>query len=82
MNTAEGPPNPRELGKYVAMAQVGMEMAAPVAVGAFLDHYFDWSPWGVVGGAIFGLVAGVGHLLMLANRNDNPDAAKSRRNPQ
>ena len=80
MNMPAGPTNPRELGKYVAMAQVGMEMAAPVAVGALLDHYFGWSPWGIVGGAIFGLVAGMGHLFMLANRNDNMNGSEPGRN--
>ena len=76
---SEQPVNPREYGHYISVAQVGMEMAAPIGIGLILDHYFDWSPWGVVGGAVFGLVAGVAHLAMLANRRDDSDSPKSQR---
>jgi F0F1-type ATP synthase assembly protein I len=72
------PPSPesRELGRYVAIAQVGLEMAAPIGLGLVLDYYLHWSPWGVIGGAVFGLVAGVTHLITLANRQDAADSTK------
>lgn len=63
-----GPPNSRELGHYVALAQVGMEMVAPVGLGLALDYYLHWTPWGTIGGAVFGLVSGVVHLVALSNR--------------
>jgi len=72
----ERPVGPREYGLYVTIAQVGMEMAALVGIGLLLDHYLDWSPWGVVGGAVFGLVAGVAHLAILANRRDDADSKR------
>ena len=75
----EGPINPREFGYYVSLAQVGMEMAAPIGLGLVLDHYLGWSPWGIVGGAVFGLVAGIAHLAMLANRRHDSDSPKPRR---
>jgi F0F1-type ATP synthase assembly protein I len=56
-----------------------MEMAAPIGIGLLLDHSFGWSPWGIVGGAVFGLIAGVAHLASLANRRDESDSSKSRR---
>jgi len=75
----ESPVNPREFGYYLSVAQVGMEMAAPIGLGLILDHYLGWTPWGVVGGAVFGLVAGVAHLAMLANRRTDSDSHKPRR---
>ena len=64
------PRDSRELGTYMALAQVGMEMVAPIGVGWLLDYYFDWSPWGIVGGAVVGFIGGLGHLLSLKNRQD------------
>lgn len=70
----ERPVDPGEYGVYISIAQVGLEMAALIGIGLLLDHYFDWSPWGVVGGAVFGLVAGVAHLAALANRRNDKDS--------
>jgi F0F1-type ATP synthase assembly protein I len=64
------PPNRREFAHYLTLAQVGVEMVAPIAVGLALDHAFGWAPWGIVGGAIFGLIGGVSHLVALMNRRD------------
>ena len=75
----ERPVNPREYGLYLSVAQVGMEMAAPIGLGLVLDHFLGWSPWGVVGGAVFGLVAGVAHLAALVNRGADSDSSKPRR---
>ena len=74
----ERPVNPREFGFYLSVAQVGMEMAAPIGLGLVLDHFLGWSPWGVVGGAVFGLVAGVAHLAALVNRGANSDSSRPR----
>jgi F0F1-type ATP synthase assembly protein I len=74
----ERPVNPREYGQYISVAGVGMEMAAMVGIGLLLDHYFGWSPWGVVGGAVFGLIAGVAHLAALANRRNDSDSKRHR----
>ena len=58
----------RELARYVAISQVGLEMVAPVVLGLVLDHYFRWSPWGVIVGAVIGLIGGVAHLVHLAGK--------------
>jgi F0F1-type ATP synthase assembly protein I len=63
-------PSPKELGFYFELAQVGLEMVVPVALGAALDHYLHWSPWGVVGGAVLGLVGGLAHLVAILNRQE------------
>ncbi len=71
------PPDPRELRRYFALSQVGLEMVAPIGVGLALDYYLGWSPWGAVVGAILGFVGGLTHLIVLVNRpKDNEDSKK------
>src|SRR5207248_5946661 len=60
----------KELGRYLALAQVGLEMVVPIGVGLALDNYLGWSPWGVIGGAVLGLVGGLAHLVHLAGKAD------------
>ena len=67
-------PNPREIGRYFALAQIGLEMVAPIVLGLFLDAQFGWAPWGVVTGAVLGLVGGFSHLVLLLNRFDEKDS--------
>jgi F0F1-type ATP synthase assembly protein I len=75
----EGPINPREYGHYISLAQVGMEMAAPIGIGLAVDYYLDWSPWSVVVGAVLGLVGGLAHLVVLMNRQDPRHSSQTRR---
>jgi F0F1-type ATP synthase assembly protein I len=75
----DGPLNPREFGYYLSIAQVGMEMVAPIGVGLALDYFLGWSPWGVVGGAVLGLVGGVAHLVVLMNQREQSNSDKQRR---
>lgn len=75
-----GLPDPQRMGLYVALGQVGLEMVAPVVLGLFLDSHFDWSPWGVIGGAVFGLVGGIMHLVAILNRLNGPDSSQPPRN--
>ena len=65
---AEKPDSPRDVGLYAALAQTGLEMVAPVAIGAYLDGRFGWSPWGAGIGAVVGFVGGLTHMLMLLKR--------------
>jgi len=58
----------KQLGVYVTLSYVGLEMVAPVLLGLYLDHQFDWMPWGTIGGAVFGLVGGMMHLIAILNR--------------
>ena len=54
-----GLPNSREMGRYFALAQVGLEMVVPIVIGVLADSYFGWGPWGVVVGSDrWGLSAG------------------------
>lgn len=75
----KGPVHPREFGYYVSLAQVGLEMVVPVGIGLALDHYLGWTPWGIIGGAIFGLIGGLAHLIALTNRKDNSGTSQPQR---
>lgn len=67
---AKDPQDPRELGYLFALGQVGLEMVVPVALGIWLDSSLNWQPWGVIGGAVFGLVIGLAHLVVLSQSHD------------
>jgi F0F1-type ATP synthase assembly protein I len=66
-------PNPRLLGWYYAMAQVGFEMVAPIALGWWLDSLLDSGPWILVAGVILGMAGGFLHLVILANHEPPED---------
>jgi len=63
-------PDRRDLGRYLALGQVGLEMVVPVVLGLAADHYLGCSPWGLIVGAVIGLVGGVAHLVVHANKMD------------
>lgn len=77
-----GVPNPREVARYYALAQVGLEMVAPIALGVWLDGRYGWSPWATVIGTVLGLVGGFAHLLLLLKRFDDRDRASRNQGPQ
>jgi predicted Kef-type K+ transport protein len=68
---AEPPTPDRDLGFYFALAQTGLEMAAPVALGAYLDSTFGWSPWATAAGAVLGLAGGLTHMVFMLKRNED-----------
>jgi F0F1-type ATP synthase assembly protein I len=54
----EDPKKSSELG-YFAMTQIGLEMAAPAGLGAWLDHSLGWFPWLTAVGAVLGFTLGI-----------------------
>jgi F0F1-type ATP synthase assembly protein I len=66
----ESLPDPKETGRLFALAQVGLEMVAPIVLGVIVDSNFETAPWGVAAGAIVGLAGGLWHLTVLAKRFD------------
>ena len=77
------PKESRELGRYLALGQVGLEMVAPIALGLAADRYFGCGPWGLIVGAVLGLGGGLVHLVHQANKmNANNDPADRKRGPQ
>jgi F0F1-type ATP synthase assembly protein I len=72
----KGLPDPKELGRYYALSQIGLEMVAPIGLGLVLDYYLNWSPWGAVVGAVVGFAGGLAHLVVLMGRPKNADSSK------
>jgi F0F1-type ATP synthase assembly protein I len=70
-------PDRNEMGRYVALGQIGMEMVAPIVVGLVADHYLGCQPWGVIVGAILGPIGGLVHLVHLLNKMDAKDPSRS-----
>jgi F0F1-type ATP synthase assembly protein I len=52
---------------WLRSAGVGFELVASVVgftlVGYWLDRHFGWRPWGVLGGALVGIVGGLYNLV-------------------
>jgi F0F1-type ATP synthase assembly protein I len=63
-----GGPDPKQLGYYLTLAHVGLEMVAPMLIGIAVDSMFGWTPWATVVGAVLGFTGGIFHLIILANR--------------
>jgi hypothetical protein len=70
MPQGEGPPEIKDIGYYYALAQVGLEMVAPLLIGVGLDYAFGWMPRATVTGAVIGFVGGFAHLIMMLNRHE------------
>jgi hypothetical protein len=66
------PSDAKEYGQLFLLASVSLEMVAPMAIGWLLDRTFGWQPWGVIGGALFGMIGGIVHLVLLAQKQDRP----------
>jgi F0F1-type ATP synthase assembly protein I len=73
--------DPKELGRYFALAQVGLEMVVPIGIGYALDEYLGWRPWGVTVGAFLGFAGGLLHLLALLKKHDEAASSEARRDP-
>jgi F0F1-type ATP synthase assembly protein I len=70
-------PDRKELGRYLALSQIGLEMVVPILVGLALDHYLGWTPWALIAGAVLGLCMGLVHLVHLLNKMDTKDSPRS-----
>lgn len=62
--------DPRELGYYLALAQVGIEMVMPTVVGLGLDVYFGTVPWLTILAAVLGFAGGLFHLVQMLRAHD------------
>ena len=72
-------PDPSKLAQYAALSQVGLEMVAPIGLGLLIDYWLAWGPWGVIGGAVLGLVGGMAHLVTILKAKSSRESAKRRR---
>jgi F0F1-type ATP synthase assembly protein I len=72
----------QELGRYLALGQVGLEMVVPIALGLAADRYFGCGPWGLIGGAVLGLGGGLAHLVHQANKMNANNPSDRKRGPE
>ena len=75
-------PDPQEMGRYFALAQVGLEMVVPILGGLAIEYYVGGRPWGVIAGAALGLIGGFTHLIVLLNRQSDSGSSKPGRDVQ
>ena len=64
------PPDAREMGYYLTLAQVGLEMVAPLILGLVIDSYAGTTPWLTLAGVVLGFVGGVTHIIVVTNKHD------------
>jgi F0F1-type ATP synthase assembly protein I len=67
-------PSGKDLGPYVAIGQVGIEMVVPIGIGVAVDYYLRWGHWGTVVGTILGFTGGLFHLIYLVNKLDKKNS--------
>jgi hypothetical protein len=75
-------PDGKDLGRYVVMGQVGLEMVAPIGIGLAVDYYLGCAPWGVIIGTVVGFTGGLVHLIHLANQPEPKDSGKDSGGPK
>jgi F0F1-type ATP synthase assembly protein I len=69
----------KELGRYLAFSQIGLEMVVPIVAGLLVDYYLGWTPWATIAGAVLGLCGGFVHLVHMLNKLDAKDSSPSDR---
>jgi F0F1-type ATP synthase assembly protein I len=74
-------PTPREMGRYAALAQVGMEMVLPAVGGYYLDEWLGTTPWFLIGTAIAGFAAGLLHLFAILRQQERDESSKKKPPP-
>jgi F0F1-type ATP synthase assembly protein I len=72
-------PSPRETGMYFALGQAGIEMVAPLGIGAWIDWQFECRPWAIVTGAILGFVGGTVHLIVMAQKIEREQSDRKKK---
>jgi len=68
------PEDPKRLGLYFSLGQVGMEMVVPILAGLALDYYSEkTAPWGILAGVFLGFTGGLLHLVAIMKRLEKFD---------
>jgi F0F1-type ATP synthase assembly protein I len=74
-------PTPREMGYYMALAQVGVEMVVPIVAGHYLDEWLDTNPWITGIAAVAGFVLGMVHLILILRQKDRDETSQKKPPP-
>jgi len=70
-------PSRREMGRYWALSQVGLEMVAPMLLGWWVDSLLGTAPWLLVSGLVVGSIGGMVHLVILSKDEETPPRKKN-----
>ena len=73
-------PTPREMGYYFALAQTGIEMVVPTAVGFYVDDWLGTTPWITIVAAVFGFAGGLTHMVFILRQKER-DERKDKNKP-
>jgi hypothetical protein len=68
----------KEMGMYMALAQCGMEMVAPMILGIFLDSRLGTMPWITIISVVLGFVGGLTHMVLMSNKIAEYEARKKK----
>ena len=68
-------PTPREMGYYVALAQVGVEMVLPTIGGFYLDEWLGTTPWITIVAAVLGFAGGMIHLIAILRQKERDESS-------
>jgi F0F1-type ATP synthase assembly protein I len=78
------PEQPKSGESWKALSGIGFELVAAVAgftlVGYFWDRHFGTGPWGLLIGALLGLIGGMYNLVrrtLAATRSSGPEIKKT-----
>lgn len=55
------------------MAGLGMEIAAPILLGAWVSAYWQLGPWPTLAGLACGLVGATAHVVVFLKRQQESD---------
>lgn len=67
-------------GQYIALGtHIAASMIIPVVIGIYVDNRWNFSPWGVIIGALFGFGSMISIVLKLASRAGETEYAKRKK---
>ena len=76
------PGDPRDVQRYFAYSQIGLEMVAPIVVGLLLDLVLHTLPWCVLVGVALGPTVAFVHLIYMVNKDNKADSSPPPSNPR
>jgi F0F1-type ATP synthase assembly protein I len=69
------------MGYYVALAQTGVEMVVPAAIGFYVDDWLGTTPWITIVAAVFGFAAGLTHMIMILRKKERDETSDPKSPP-
>jgi ATP synthase protein I len=74
-------PTPREMGYYLALGQIGVEMVLPTLLGYWIDGWLETTPWITIIAAVVGFAAGMIHLIVILRQKERDESSDKKPPP-